>query len=137
MRRQVEEAEWRGKTDAAKARDLLAAAAQSPNDPDYGNALFVANMALCNASLHQGDKRAASRYLLAASEAPPTERLRYGSIDMSVVRHLVDWGERDAVAQFLERCSKFNVERGKDMAEWAAQIRKGVNPDLLPYNASI
>ena len=89
------------------------------------------------ASLHQGDKRAASRYLLAASETPPTERLRYGVIDLSVARHLVDWGERDAVAQFLERCSKFNIERGKNMAEWAAQIRTGVNPDLLPYNASI
>lgn len=138
-RQQLEEAGWRGRTAdaAAQARDLLSAAVQSPNDPDYGNAVFFANMALCNAALHQGDKRAASRYLLAALEAPPTERLRYGSIDMSVVRHLVDWGERDAVAQFLERCSSFNVERGKDMAEWAAQIRKGANPDLLPYNASI
>jgi hypothetical protein len=139
LRRQVEEAVWRGKTGdaAAQARDLLAAAARSPNDPDYSNAVFFGNMALCNAALHQGDKRAASRYLLAASETPPTERLRYGVIDLSVARHLVDWGERDAVAQFLERCSKFNIERGKDMAEWAAQIRTGVNPDLLPYNASI
>jgi len=156
LRRQVEYAQWAGQTDQATprdlrvkyeelriegneetARELLAAAARNPKDPDYGNAVFFANMALCNASLHRGDKRAAARYLLAASEAPPTERLRYGSIDLSVARHLVDWGERDAVAQFLERCSKYNLDRGKDMAEWAAEIRKGVNPDLLPYNASL
>jgi len=139
LRRQLEESIWRGKTAeaAAQARALLSAAASSPSDPNYGNAVFFANMALCNDSLHHGDKRAATRYLLAASEAPPTELLRYYPIDMSVARHLVDWGERDAVAQFLDRCSRFNIERGKDMAEWAAQLRQGVNPDLLPYNAAI
>jgi hypothetical protein len=50
---------------------------------------------------------------------------------MELPRSLVDWGEREAVAQFLERCAKFN-HRGKQLAEWAAQIRQGINPDLIP-----
>ncbi|MGH9849762.1 MAG: M56 family metallopeptidase [Blastocatellia bacterium] len=118
----------------SKARELLALAAQSTNDPEYGNAIFFANLTLGDAALRRGDKHAAARYLLAASDAPPTDRLRYAYISMNLARQLVDWGEREAVAQFLERCARFN-QRGKDLAEWAAQIRKGTNPDLTPYRS--
>jgi hypothetical protein len=48
------------------------------------------------------------RYLPAASEAPPTEFLRYNQIDMRLARNLVDAGEREAVATFLGRCARFN-----------------------------
>jgi hypothetical protein len=51
---------------------------------------------------------------------------------MTLARELVDWGEREAVARFLDRCSSFNVS-GKRQAEWAAEIRCGINPDLTPY----
>lgn len=85
-------------------------------------------------ALRRGDKREAARRLLAASEAPPTDRLRCGYIDMTLARQLVDWGEREAVAQFLDRCALFN-QRRKDLAEWATQIRKGINPDLTPYRS--
>jgi hypothetical protein len=57
------------------------------------------------------------------------------SSDMTLARQLVDWGEREAVAQFLDRCAQFNY-RGKDLIEWAAQIRKGINPDLTPYRVN-
>jgi hypothetical protein len=53
---------------------------------------------------------------------------------MTLARQLVDWGEREAVAQFLDRCALFNHRR-KDLAEWATQIRKGINPDLTPYRS--
>ena len=67
----------------------------------------------------------------AASDAPVTEYLRYNQIDMSLARKLVDAGERDAVATFLDRCAKFN-HGGKPLKEWAAEIRKGTNPNLAP-----
>ena len=54
---------------------------------------------------------------------------------MTLARQLVDWGERESVAQFLDRCAQFNY-RSKDLTEWAAQIRKGINPDLTPYRSS-
>lgn len=137
LRGQTEEAFWDGKMDEAesKARELLALAARNTNDPEYGNAIFSANLSLGHVMLRRGDKRQAAGYLLAASNAPSTDDLRYGYIDMTVARQLVDLGEREAVAQFLDRCPQFNY-RSKDLTEWAAQIRKGINPDLTPYRSS-
>ncbi len=137
LRDQMEHGFWRKTADEVEsdARELLALAAQNANDPEYGNAIFFANLMLGDVVLRRGDKRQAASHLLAASEAPPTDRLRYGNVDMTLARQLVDWGEREAVAQYLERCAKFN-RRGKDLAEWAAQIRKGINPELTPYRSS-
>jgi TolA-binding protein len=137
LRGQMEEAFWDGKMDEAesKARELLSLAARSANDPEYGDAIFFANLSLGHVMLRRGEKRQAARYLLAASNAPPTDYLRHESIDMTLARQLVDWGEREAVAQFLDRCAQFNY-RGKDLIEWSAQIRKGINPDLTPYRVN-
>ena len=92
---------------------------------------FLANLALGEAALNRGDKAGAVRHLLAASEAPPTEFLRYNLIDMSLARDLVDAGEREGVAKFLDRCAKFNFDNRR-LAEWAVQIREGLNPKLTP-----
>ncbi len=137
LRRQMETAFWDRKMDEAesKARELLALAEQSTNAPDYGNEIFFANLSFGYLALQRGEKSQAARYLLSASGAPPTDRLRNESIDMTLARQLVDWGEREAVAQFLDRCARFN-HRGKELAEWAAQIRKGINPDITPYHRS-
>jgi hypothetical protein len=137
LRGQMEEAFWAGKMDEAesKARGLLSLAGRSANDPEHGDAIFFANLSLGQVTLRRGEKRQAAGYLLKASNAPPTDYLRYESIDMTLARQLVDWDEREAVAQFLDRCAKFN-HRGKDLAEWAAQIRKGINPDLTPYRVN-
>src|SRR5262245_3123523 len=134
LRGHMEEAFWNGKMDEAesKARELLALAARNTNDPEYGNAVFFANLSLGHVMLRRGAKRQAAGYLLAASNAPPTDHLRYGNIDMTLARQLVDSGEREAVAQFLDRCGQFNYS-GKNLTEWAAEIRKGINPDLTPY----
>jgi hypothetical protein len=115
----------------AKARELLTLASHNTKDPNYGTATFLADMALGDAAFDRGDKSEAMRLFGAASEAPPTEYLQYNQIDMSLARKLVDAGERDAVAKFLDRCAKFN-KGGMPLAEWAAQIRKGTNPPLGP-----
>jgi hypothetical protein len=130
---QMDNAFWNKKTDEieSNAQELLTLAAKDTNDPEYGNAVFFANMALGDLALRRGDKLGAARFLLAASAAPPTDRLRNDYIDMTLARQLVDWGEREAVAKFLDRCARLNHR--SPLAEWAAQIRKGINPDLLPY----
>jgi beta-lactamase regulating signal transducer with metallopeptidase domain len=117
----------------AKAKQLLQLAEANNSDPEYGNAIYCANLSLGDLELRRGNKRQAARYLLAAAEATPTERLRHSAIDMTLARQLVDWGEREAVAKFLDKCAKFN-SRGKDLSEWATQIRMGINPDLIPYH---
>jgi hypothetical protein len=85
---------------------------------------------------HRNDKRQAAQHLLAASAVAPTDWLRYGAVDMTLARQLVDWGEREAVAQYLERLAPANQARGQEMVQWAAQLRQGLNPDLLPYHSN-
>ena len=109
----------------AKARELLKLAARNPKDPQYGDVV------LGKVALRHGRKRVSARYLLAAAETPGSQQLRSGYIEMNLSRALVDWGERDAVAQFLERMAPKTIQ-SKQFQDWARQIRKGINPDLLP-----
>jgi hypothetical protein len=81
--------------------------------------------------MSRGDKAAAVGYLLEASNAPPTDYMRYGQIDMSLAQKLVYAGERGAVAKFLDRCATFN-EAKRQLADWADDLRKGLNPELRP-----
>ena len=116
-----------------KARNLLSWARRNSEDTDYGAAIFLANMALGVVAMNRGDKDAAAQDLISASEAPATEFMRITPIDMTVARELVDAGERDAMAKFLDRCAAFNF-RSKELQDWATQIRKGKNPNLIPYH---
>jgi len=119
------------------ARELLQLAAANPTDPEYGNAIFFANQALGEAALQRNDKNAAVRFFRASMEAPVTDLLRHRPIDVTLARNLVDWGERSAVAEFLEHCAKFNQVSPEfyQLSAWAAQIRAGKNPDLVPYHS--
>jgi hypothetical protein len=116
---------------AAKARELLEIAARHPGDTQYGDAQFEGNVILGKLALRSGDKKAAARNLSAAAETPGSDRIRRGEFEMNLPRALVDWGERRVVAAFFERMAP-KTTRAKQFQEWAAEIRKGVNPDLIP-----
>lgn len=115
------------------AWQLLALAAKNPQDPNAGTAVFLGNMILGYAALNRGDKWEAVRRMKAAGEAPVNEYLRYRQIDMLLAAKLLDWGQREAVANFLDRCAKFS-SYGRRYSQWAAMIRRGVNPPLFPVN---
>jgi hypothetical protein len=114
---------------------LLKLASGNRKDPNYGTAVFVGNMVLGKAAVERGDKWEAVRHLRAAAEAPVTDELRYSQLDMSLPSLLVDAGERDAVADFLESCAKFSGY-GREYSNWAKQIRQGVNPRMFPVHMS-
>ncbi len=116
---------------AAKARDLLELANRGGGTPHSGYAFYEANVMLGKIALRKGQKSAAARYLLAAADAPASEELRYNPLLMNLPRTLIDWGVRDAVAQFLERVAPKTL-RAKELQGWAAQIRRGENPDMRP-----
>jgi beta-lactamase regulating signal transducer with metallopeptidase domain len=117
----------RGKDDPT---ELLALASRNPKDPYYGAALFLGHLALGDEAVKRGDKAGAVQHLRAAADAPVTDFLRYHQIDMSLPRKLVDAGERETVANFLDHCAGFNQTEPLKM--WAAEIRKGINPRLQP-----
>ena len=120
-----------------EARELLDLAARVPPDSRRGEAIYEANIQLGKAALRSGDKKTSVQYMLAAADSPGSEQLRqtgafsFGIMDMNLMRALVDWGERDAVARFLDRMAP-KTNRTDEFLEWAAQIRKGINPDLRP-----
>jgi hypothetical protein len=124
IRQKLEEAE-------AKAREALALAAANPSEPVYGDAVFDANILLGKAAMRRGDRKAAVRHLLTAADTPGSDRLRLGFFEMNLPRALVDWGERRAVADFLLRMAP-KTGRAKQLQDWAADLAKGVNPDLFP-----
>ena len=118
---------------AAKARVLLDLSARNQGDPLFGDAVLESNLVLGKLALRNGEKKAAMHYLLAAADAP-SDLIRRGEFEMNLPRALVDRGEREAVAQFLERIAPKTI-RPLLYREWAAKIRQGINPDLVPMTA--
>jgi hypothetical protein len=116
------------------AREYLRLAKRNPNDPEAAYATYYGNIMLGHIALRQGDRRRATERLLASvRDIVNIESFRYERKDMTLARQLTDWGEREAVAQFLEACAKISPP-GSKHSEWAAEIRKGINPDLIPYS---
>jgi hypothetical protein len=114
-----------------KAQEVLALAAQNREGPLYGPAIYHGNIVLGKLALRRGDKSAATRYLLAAAEAPSIKEYFGHPFEMNLPRALVDWGQRSAVADFLDRMAE-KTETPQQLHDWAKQIRHGINPDLLP-----
>lgn len=116
---------------ALKAKDLLELAAQNRNNVLNGEVIFEANMVMGKAALRRGDRKTSARYLLAAAEAPDSYRISRGDFEMNLPRALVDRGERRAVIEFFRRMAP-KTKRAKQFQEWADELSKGLNPDLLP-----
>jgi hypothetical protein len=109
------------------------------NHPDYGTAWFNANMVLGMASMTGGDREAAAGYLLKAADAPATDALRYPMAGVrpwpyelkfpnTLMAALLKAGERDAVADFLDRYARICVTNRDRSLEDAALIRSGKTP---------
>jgi hypothetical protein len=124
---------WTENPDEAvvKARELLDLAAHNTKDPLYGNAVYSTNVILGKFALRHGDRKTAVRHLLAAADAPVSGRLLRGEFDMNLPRALIDAGERSAAAEFFDRMAP-KMGRAADFKSWAADIRKGVNPETIP-----
>lgn len=114
------------------ARALIQIIPHFAGHPRYGDAIFLAHQALGKVALHRNDQKTAVAELLASTNTPGSDRLTHGLIPMDLARALVDLGHRKAVAHFLDRCSHFHRDKDK-LIDWGIQIRKGINPDLVPY----
>lgn len=111
------------------ARSLLELTDNLPKSPHLLQMRVDAERMLGKMALRNGDPKAAIRYMFASAEKSfPGERHSF-----ELARSLVDWGYRDAVATYLERLARGHRESQK-LTEWAALIRQGRNPDLIPYH---
>jgi beta-lactamase regulating signal transducer with metallopeptidase domain len=132
----------KGATDAAWARSkryaqqTLALADKFREHADYGWAVYHARIALGAHALREGDKDAAVRYMLEAANGPASssldERFFFG-LDTRLVNYLLKEGERESVAQFLEKSAGLrSAERDRLLTD-AAAIRAGRMPMSYQY----
>jgi hypothetical protein len=117
------------------AGDLLTLAPKYRTHPQYGTAIYMANMTLGALALRDGDKTRAVEFLWKASAAPSSETLAYADDIVSglhwhLAGDLLKHGERKAVIAFLDRMAKINVAGRADLREAAAAIRRGDTPRL-------
>lgn len=117
---------------ATHSQALLKIIHRFAGHPRYGDAIFLAHQTLGKIAFRRGDRKTAVAELWASTNTPGSDRLTHGPIPMDLARVLLDAGERKAVAHFLDRCSHFNAHKDQ-LIDWGVLIRKGINPDLVPY----
>ena len=66
-----------GEPRVGAAEDALALAPKYRNHPQYGTAIYLANMTLGTLALRDGDREKAAQFLRRASRAPASEPLAY------------------------------------------------------------
>jgi hypothetical protein len=112
------------------AQEVLQLAPKFPGDPDSGTALYNADMVLGLLAVGDRNRKAAVRFMMDASNVPSTEELAYGGNDFSfkLPERLYQDGERDSVADFLERFAQGNVSQKGYLVESAKAIRNGKKP---------
>jgi len=117
----------------AIAKEMLSAAAQAPDNQLSGRATFDANLALGSVALREGDKKAASRYLIAAGEAKGMPSLGSFGPNMTLARDLLNAGEKDSVLEFFRLMAISWPRETVQFGKWADQVRAGSKPDFSVY----
>jgi hypothetical protein len=122
------------------ANDALALAQSHKTDPVYGTVLYRANVTLGTNALREGDRESAVRFMRDAAAAPPSEELSNPgmSLEGRLVNYLLKAGERDSVADFLEKTAQSRSkhlrpsEKDRRLKD-AAAIRAGRMPMSYQY----
>jgi hypothetical protein len=124
------------KQDAKRyAEDALVLAPKYHNHPQYGTAIYLANMTLGTLALRDGEREKAARYLRQASRAPASEELAYSkgiaiNYQWRLAADLLQQGERDAVLDFLDRMAAISAADRFELRDAATTIRSRGTPRL-------
>jgi hypothetical protein len=120
------------------ADDLLRLSNTLPNDPSRGTAFFSAHVALAVLALHDNDKAAALRHMEEAGKAPASDDLKYGFdyLWQRLATGMLKRGERESVAQFLDRYAQLNESQRDQLTKSAAAIRAGKMPEFYQYQVT-
>lgn len=115
---------WRTRFNSAYAQRLLRDEAQS------GDGNYVGNLIMAQASLDKNDLPAAKQYLLQAAATPSSHMAEQNGLDVSVARILFDRGERDTVAEYLNKGKHLWPQGGQIINRWQNAIRAGRRPNF-------
>jgi BlaR1 peptidase M56 len=117
------------------AQEALVLATRFRDDPYHGTAIYRAHVALAVHALRDDDTAGAVRHMRDAVKAPPSRGLdpHLFGLDTRLMNYLLDRGERDSVAEFLERSADLRSADRERLLKDAAAIRAGQMP--LSYQA--
>jgi hypothetical protein len=111
------------------AEEALALAEKFRVDPNYSTVVYRAHLTLGALAIREGDRARAVEHLRAAGDVPGSEELALMSTGLPTLVHaLLDAGERESVAEFLDRLAELNrVDADRWRAD-ASAIREGRMP---------
>lgn len=121
------------------AQEALALAPRFRDHRDYGYVVYLANAAMAANVLREGHGQEAVRYMRAAAEAPAAEKLAVHTALITpqrIVNYLLKEGEREAVAEFLEKSGQLRTAEREPLLKAAAAIRAGRMPASYQYMVS-
>ena len=127
----VQASTWKTQFDVNYAQ-LLLREHGTPADPQYGNAIYTANLILSQAALAKNDIPTAKRYLFEAVTAPTAQTAEQVGLDTSVVQVLLQRGERDSVLQYFEQGRHLWPVGNGQINRWQNLIRAGRMPNFTP-----
>jgi hypothetical protein len=120
----IDAASWKLKFNSAYAEKLLR------ENPGSGDAIYAGNLILAQAALDKNDIASAKTFLLAAGSTPGAHSIEQNGLDVSVARVLFDRGERDTVAEYLNRGRKLWPQGAQIINRWQTAIRAGRRPNF-------
>lgn len=107
-----------------------------PADPRYGHLIYNSHMALGVVALREGNRKLAVTHLRAGADAVEAANIINpdpANLRLRLTNYLLKDGERESVAEFYERVSKFPGPQQKDFSESARAIREGRMPMSFQY----
>jgi tetratricopeptide (TPR) repeat protein len=109
------------------ARKMLASEGRGWNS---GNNVHHGNNVLGRIALRSGDVETARKHLIAAGRTSGSPQLDSIGPNMSLAKELLEKGEKEAVLEFFDLCSRFwKMDRGR-LKAWAATVKQGGIPDF-------
>lgn len=98
--------------------------------PEYGNAQHIGHTALGLIALKTRDLKGAKDHLAMSADHSGSPQLKAFGPCMDLAAALMDQGQKDAVADYLEACGRFWTMGAKQLAEWNAVLDAGNRPDF-------
>jgi hypothetical protein len=118
--------------DLEKARVYASQLLEDVGDTDRGDAFFHGNQVLGLICMTEGDIAGAREYLIESGKTTGSPVLISFGPDMDLAKGLLDAGERDAVLEYFQLCSKFWEHGGERLALWTEVIERGGTPERWP-----
>lgn len=112
------------------ATEMLDMSREIKRDWNTGNAIHHGHLTLGRLALQADDIGKAKVHLLEAGKTPGSPQLNSFGPNMTLAKELLERGEKQAVLDYFELCSKFWKSGTDRLNEWAEVVKSGKTPSF-------